>query len=213
MGLVLNGVMEFLVKPLFSVVMRTENTQTFLSNTRRILPHSAMLLVTHKTTLTVSLTQQWKKLGRRTQIYKGSFFHSSLTWDSHGRISFLTTACLEYWEFLCGERACGFRKLVHFWPFLPCLCCPQPPHSLPNHEYIGCVTAWNNITTVSTHDKAKIDLKLPRTREESGWSHEGKKKKKTFHSSLWRILEKNCTVEITCHQCVKQLDFKGKCLL
>lgn len=143
MGLVLNGVMEFLVKPFFFFFFKWWwglKTQKFLSNTRRILPHSAMLLVTHKTTLTVSLTQQWKKLGRRTQIYKGSFFHSSLTWDSHGRISFLTTACLEYWEFLCIEQACGFRKLVHFWPVLPCLCCPQPPHSLPNHEYIGCVT-------------------------------------------------------------------------
>lgn len=56
--------MEFLVKTFFySVVMGTENTQKFLSSVRRILPHSAMLAVAHKTALTVGLMQQWKKLG------------------------------------------------------------------------------------------------------------------------------------------------------
>lgn len=44
--------------------------QKFLSNTRRIIPHSPMLLVTHKTALTAGLAQQWKKLGRRTRSTK-----------------------------------------------------------------------------------------------------------------------------------------------
>lgn len=128
-------VMEFLVKPI-SQWWWGLKTHKFLSNARRILPHYAMLLVTHKTTLTVCLTQQWKKFERRRQSTKTPSSPSL----SHGRISLLTTAALEYWDVLCWGPVCRFRKLVHFWPILPTLFCPQPQHSLPNYEYLGCVT-------------------------------------------------------------------------
>ncbi len=135
--------------------MRNEKTQKFLSNARRILPHSPMLLVTHKTTLTVGLTQQWKKFGRSTQSLLPLLSES---WDSHGPYYSLSwiLRVLVWRASVWVLENCAY--LTHFT--LPVLSTTSTFTTKP-WIYWVCHTEWNNITTVSTHDRAKIDAKLP----------------------------------------------------
>lgn len=178
--------MEFLVKPIFSVVMRTEKkTQKFLSNTRRILPHSPMPLVTHKPNQQSALCsngKSWEGDDDLQRLLLPVVSDLGLTWyhfiPYYSLSWILQSSCVE-------SKCMGFGNLCIFDPFyLPCafFCFPLPPHPLPNHEYIGCVTL--NGTNITSFHPWYSEDRL-HERKSKMW-----KNKKTLHSSLLNVGER-----------------------